>query len=1064
MRQPIMVLISLLLISGSLTATLGTVHFRDFELRGYVDATVDQNLPFLAPRSGVNVDLRQYELDSLHDNLALISQTGFVWLRQFVYWDEIELSKDQYDWAQWDKIFAVLREYPRLQPVVTLMHSPEWARVSPPGSAATETAPPQSLDDFARFAGNFARRYGDVVDYYQIWDEPNLADAWGSLQPRPADYLALLAAGRGGILAEDSTAKIIAAALAPTTETGPQNISDLLYLEALYQLGAAELMDIVAGKPYGFSSSPLDRRVDEGILNFSRIVALREVMLARDDGRTPLWASHWGWNSLPPDWAGEPSIWGSVTPNERIMYTLQAFDRAQRELPWLGAMFLHHWQPNVESASAQWGFALIGPDDQPSDLLTALQNYDFPAQAQNGLFHARSEQARYSGLWQFSELGADIGWLETSDSQLEFDFYGTDLAMLLREDDYIAFLYPTVDGRPANATAQDSDGNSYIFLRSNSHGPEQNLLPVARNLPLAPHTLRVVADRGWDRWAIAGYAVSSGDLSAAFDRQIALGIFATLLSLVLGLLTFATSPWRRWIPPIGLVFAGLSATAHLAISGLASLTLLFAMLWTWTSHRPALFVRDEINILIALATGGILYLSPWFLLTIVSSLVLFVLIFQRLETGLILTLFWAPFFLSPVELYRFAFPMVEILILITSIAAFFRFFVWLGEQRQMANSGYPLHIKSLLPRINSIDIAVAGISLIAILSLSWARHADVAARELRTLVLEPLLFYVIFRAARPSKATITHCVFGLVFASLLVCVIGLLRYFAGNDVIVAEEGARRLISVYGSPNNVGLLLGRTMPFALALLLLAQQSERARIFWAAALLVMGITTLLTQSVGAILLGIPIGIAVLLIAFARRRALVPILGIATALAVGLAVLTQVSARFANILDFSTGTSFLRLRLWESAIEIIRDHPITGIGLDQFLYYFSGAYVRPDAIWDLNLSHPHNFLLDFWTRLGILGLILFLLLQFAFWRYALSALSKWRNSDRTGFALMLGLIGSMAALLGHGLIDNSVFVIDLAFIFMFQLAAVARLRELAPATASFSDSNHARSQAVI
>ena len=29
-------------------------------------------------------------------------------------------------------------------------------------------------------------------------------------------------------------------------------------------------------------------------------------------------------------------------------------------------------------------------------------------------------------------------------------------------------------------------------------------------------------------------------------------------------------------------------------------------------------------------------------------------------------------------------------------------------------------------------------------------------------------------------------------------------------------------------------------------------------------------------------------------------------------------------------------------------------------------------------------------------------------------------------------------MAALLGHGLIDNSVFVIDLAFIFMFQLAA--------------------------
>ena len=1056
MRQLILILISLLLLSGSLIATLGTIHFRDFELRGYVDPTVDQNLPFLRPRPGINVDLRQYELDSLHANLALISETGFVWLRQFVYWDEIEVSKNQYDWAQWDEIFTVLREYPRLEPVVVLMHSPQWARVSPPGIEVTETAPPQSLDDFARFAGRFARRYGDSVNYYQIWDEPNLDDAWGSLQPRPADYLALLAAGGGAIRAEDSSAKIIAAALAPTTETGGQNISDLLYLDAMYQLGAAELMDIVAGKPYGFSTSPLDRRVDESILNFSRIVALREVMLAHNDGRTPLWASHWGWNALPGEWAGDPSIWGNVASNEQIVYTLQAFDRAHREFPWLGAMFLHHWQPNVESSSAQWGFALIGPDDQPSELLTAVQSYDFPEVAQNGLFHARTEHARYSGVWQFSELGADIGWLETSDSQLEFDFYGTDLAMLLREDDYIAFLYPTVDGSPTNATAHDSDGNSYIFLRSNSHGPEQNLVPIARNLSLGPHVLRVVADRGWDRWAVAGYAVSSGNLSSAFDRQIALGAIATLLSLSIVLLTFATSPWRRWIPPVGLVFAGLSATAHLAISSVASLVTLFAMMWTWTSHRPALLVRDEINILIALATGGVLYLSPSFFLTIVSGLVLFVLIFHRMETGLILTLFWAPFFLTPVELYRFAFPMVEILILITSIAAFFRFFLWLGEQYQMANSNYPLRMRSLFAQINMIDIAVAGIAIVAILSLSWARDTDVATTELRTLVLEPLLFYVIFRAARPSKRTVLHCVIGLVVASILVCAIGMFRYFSGNDVIVAEEGARRLISVYGSPNNVGLLLGRSIPFALALLLVGH-SARMRLAWAAALLVMGITALLTQSVGAILLGIPIGMAVALIAYAQRRAFVPILAIGAALAAGLAVLTQISARFANILDFTSGTSFLRLRLWESAIEIIRDHPIFGIGLDQFLYYYSGEYVRPDAIWDLDLSHPHNFLLDFWTRLGIAGLIIFLLLQFAFWRYALITLSRLRNTDRGSFAIMLGLMGSMAALLGHGLIDNSVFVIDLAFIFMFQLAATARLRELAPAIESVSESVH-------
>ena len=319
---------------------------------------------------------------------------------------------------------------------------------------------------------------------------------------------------------------------------------------------------------------------------------------------------------------------------------------------------------------------------------------------------------------------------------------------------------------------------------------------------------------------------------------------------------------------------------------------------------------------------------------------------------------------------------------------------------------------------------------------------------------------MIFRAVRPPKRVVLHCVIAIVLASILVCVIGMLRYFSGNDVIVAEEGARRLISVYGSPNNVGLLLGRSIPFALALLLVGH-SARMRFTWTAALFVMGITALLTQSVGAILLGIPIGAAVVLVGYAQRRAFVPILGIGAVLAAGLAFLTGVSARFANVLDFTSGTSFLRLRLWESAIEIIRDHPIFGIGLDQFLYYYSGEYVRPDAIWDLDLSHPHNFLLDFWTRLGIAGPIIFLFLQFAFWRYALVTLSRLRHTDSVAFAIMLGLMGSMAALLGHGLIDNSVFVIDLAFIFVFQLAATARLRELAIVVES--DSGHEQSHAM-
>ena len=46
MRHLLIFFVGLVALCGSLVATFGTAHIRDFELRGYVDATLDQNLPF----------------------------------------------------------------------------------------------------------------------------------------------------------------------------------------------------------------------------------------------------------------------------------------------------------------------------------------------------------------------------------------------------------------------------------------------------------------------------------------------------------------------------------------------------------------------------------------------------------------------------------------------------------------------------------------------------------------------------------------------------------------------------------------------------------------------------------------------------------------------------------------------------------------------------------------------------------------------------------------------------------------------------------------------------------
>jgi len=238
MRKLLLLIVGLMLVAGSLAATFGTLHMRDFELRGYVDPTKDQNLPFTVPRAGVNVELSQYDLAELTGALERIRGANFRWIRQFAYWDEIEKRPGEFDWNHWDRIAAALRAFPQLETVVVLMNSPAWAQAEPVKDQSTRTAPPRSLADFAAFCQEFAGRYADVIDFYQIWDEPNLGDAWGGADPRPSAYVALLATARQAILDADPAATIIAAGLAPTVETAGRNISDIRYLESMYAHGA----------------------------------------------------------------------------------------------------------------------------------------------------------------------------------------------------------------------------------------------------------------------------------------------------------------------------------------------------------------------------------------------------------------------------------------------------------------------------------------------------------------------------------------------------------------------------------------------------------------------------------------------------------------------------------------------------------------------------------------------------------------------------------------------------------------------------------------------------------
>ena len=1027
-RTWLIALISLINLASAIISGANLHQTRFEALRGVVDATQTYPLPYRQALFGVNAELRQYNPLRLNRHLALMSSNNVSWVRQFVDWGEIEPEAGQMNWSKYDPIFKALDDYPNLQPVVVFFGAPVWAR-----RTGHPTSPPSNLEAFGAFIHAFARRYGQVVHHYQIWDEPNLREAWGDTDPSPSHYTAILQAGHDAVKSADASAVVIAAALAPTTENGPRNLNEWDYLRELYRLGANQYFDAAAAKPYGFNASPMERLIRSETLNFSRVVVLREIMETYGDGSKALWASHWGWNSLPDDWQGRSSIWGSVSSEDRQHYSLKALERAAREWPWMVGMIFHHWQPDAPLDDPQWGFSLLTPDDEPTPLLQALSSH-IPQLPQDGLYHPTHPQAHYSGIWTLGPLGADIGWLETSDSRVQFSFRGRDIALLLRRGDYLAFLYPQLLRHKINALPYDNAGNPYVILQSADLTTRTELVQLAVNLPLEEHHLSIVADRGWDRWALAGFAVSSGSLSAAYDHTLAALLVWVLLAAVALIVSLTRLSYpRRFTQAIENSISRLGLAGRLALGGIASVLLMVAMWMTWSSTPPTILKREAAQYTLGLLlSGGLVALELHFVVVVIGLIILFVLIYHHLEIGILLTLFWSPFFLFPIELYRFAFPLSEVVLLLTASAGALHIVVsWARNWHNNLPSDWSVY--SLAKNWRMTDSLMLTWLTMALVSLLWTKVRGPAFTEIRTLIVEPILFYMLLRSVANEKI-LARSAWALMLSGFSVSVIGLVFFFQGQAVITTLDGAGRLASVYGSPNNVALFLGRVLPFAASLALLV---PRWRLPLLAFSLPMLVAMLLTQSVGGLALGLSSGLIAVLLAVQVIQRWRQVLALLAFTIVGIALASQLSPRFANLFDLTRGTNFIRLRVWESSLDILSERPLIGLGMDQFLYAYRERYIRPDAIADKDLSHPHNILLDHWLRFGIVGLVWLSLvavhLSSTAWRRA----SHQTSDDRW---IAAGVFGAWIATMTHGLIDNSLYVQDLALIFAFLMACTA------------------------
>ena len=1075
--------LSLLALLASLLGAAAVIHQHSVQTFGAISGLPD---PSLDPRPNplaVNVALEQYaDLDPVLDSLA-----GFHWLRQTFPWDEIEPARDEFHWEKWDAIVAKATAHHK-EIIAVLNYSPVWARGTGVQLNAPRgrTAPPQNPANFAAFASAFAARYADRIDIYQIWDEPNLLLGWGDQPPSAAEYAALLQAAYTAIHAADPHATVMAAALAPTVETGLDNISDLLYLQQLYDLSASQSFDAAAGKPYGLYTGPDDRRADRAILNFSRFTLLRQVMEKNGDGHKLLWGGNFGWNVL------DNTPWGKATPEQQEQYTRAAYQRTMDEWPWAGPLALENYQPAPSPEGdlrppddPHWGFALADPTDQPSPLLQTLNSYGRSVERPSaipGNHTAFDPAARYFGNWEFSDLGADIPQ-DYANARIEISFSGTDLALKVRRGDYRAYLYVEIDGQPANLLPRDARG-AYLVLTSPDLRPEVATLPVASGLAHdRTHTAVIYPERGWDQWAFAGFSV--GRQLPITNYRIALGLLmtTTLLS-ALGVWRFGRGlAWGGAGAKVRAAWERLGATGQLVLTMLVG-GLLYLASWLTFGDDMISFTRrfgDTTPILLTALTAGLFYFSPSFVIALAALAALFILFYLRLDLALAFVTLFIPFYLFPRMLWERGASMLEFTLWLTLAAWLFRnirpLLARLKTQgtrlrKQSSNSILAFNPSSFFLHPSSLDFALLAFVLVSALSTFAAERHDVALYEFRTVILGSALYYGLLRATPLDRRALWRIVDFFLLGALAVAAIGLYQYVTRTDLITAEEGVARIHSVYGSPNNLALYLGRALPIAVAVALIGGLSATRSghpprgaairpILYAFAALILGYAIFLTRTRGALLLGVPVSLALIVILWLGRRGVIVV---GAAITAGLASLPLLSRlpRFGAALNFGSGTSFFRVKLWVSAFRMFRDHPLLGVGPDNFLYQYRSRYILPEAWQDPNLSHPHNIALDYLSRLGLLGFATGLWIHLAFWRTAIytyrrlkmahpSPIGDVADGGRAGdgghlLPLCIGLMASVADMLAHGLVDHSFFLIDLAFTFCLTLALVQQLGQLA------------------
>ena len=321
--------------------------------------------------------------------------------------------------------------------------------------------------------------------------------------------------------------------------------------------------------------------------------------------------------------------------------------------------------------------------------------------------------------------------------------------------------------------------------------------------------------------------------------------------------------------------------------------------------------------------------------------------------------------------------------------------------------------QSLKIQFYSPHYVFVGLILVGVISISYAINTKEGLYYLSRYLIEFIFFIVTSILIYNNKITITPLLKSIILFILIIVLIGFFQVIMNYMTLRTDFWSKIALntSTIGNKNLLASVLFLGIPFLFSALNMCKKWKIIALVTLASSLFL-ILIIQTRAVWA---SIVISALTFLIVYKQTQFLKPnnkdeyydkrftkyffrIFIVFICCAAFILILKNITSD--NIIQTktisnsftssnNTNTFTTRIYLWKNSIEIIKDNPITGIGLGNWQIYFPkyGLQEFSSVISDglLTYQRPHNDFLWIWSEFGITGIILFILIFFQILYYS-------------------------------------------------------------------------------